>query len=68
MNEITLHHDRITGQITDNKGMVIGNWIGEIDSFTPKREPTVSPSDLVELAKAGFSAEELLEMKKKGLL
>jgi hypothetical protein len=45
-------------------GTIVGNWIGPVGSFSP----TVSPADLVELAKAGFTAEELLEMKKKGLL
>tara|TARA_R110002012_G_scaffold24080_2_gene81001 strand:+ start:681 stop:887 length:207 start_codon:yes stop_codon:yes gene_type:complete len=68
MNEVTLHHNEVTGEITDNTGMIVGNLIGKLGSFTPTSKPTVSPADLVELANAGFTADELLEMKKEGLL
>ena len=66
MKKVTLQYDESTGFLTDAQGQLVGTFYGVI-SFESESK-VIPPADLVELAKAGFNAEELLEMKKKGLL
>ncbi len=64
MKKITLNFDPATGSVTDAKGMYIGMNL----TLTPVEGGTVEVDVLVKLKNAGFTAEEIIEMKRKELL
>lgn len=63
--KITLNYDPTTGQVTDNNGAIIVTWMGLQDQ---QAEPEISVENLVELKKAGFSTDEIVELRKKDIL
>lgn len=64
MKKITLNYEPTTGQVTDAKGLYVGMNL----TLTPVDGGTVEVDVLVKLKNAGFTAEEIIEMKRKELL
>jgi hypothetical protein len=62
MKKISLNFDPATGQVTDAKGMYIGMNM----SLTPV--DSVDVEVLVKLKNAGFTADEIIELKRKELI
>lgn len=66
--KVIVNYDDVTGQITDESGQIVGAW------FDLRYEPvleTVSATeinDLVKLKEAGFTVEELVNMRDGGLI
>lgn len=63
--KILLDYDQATGTMTDANGAIVGTWAGA-KGF--EMEPTVSVRDLVKMKDAGFTAEDIVELKNSGVL
>jgi hypothetical protein len=61
--KVTLNYEPQSGNITDDKGNFVGTYIGLEAS-----EGGVSIEALCKLKNAGFSAEEITELKRKEVL
>lgn len=66
--KVILNYDDETGQITDRSGQILITWLNL--RYEPVLE-TVSATeinDLVKLKEAGFTVEELVNMRDRGLI
>lgn len=66
MSKVIVEYNESNGELTDAKGMVVGNWMG-LDSF-PEQEPETGLRDLIKLKDAGFTADDIVAMKEGGVL
>lgn len=70
--KVVLEYDEKMGQLYDADGDLVGTWHGVV-SF-PERESksedrgTVSADDLETLKKAGYDADDIVLLRKKGLI
>ena len=66
--KVIVDYDASTGQITDKSGQIVATW------FDLRYEPvleTVSATevnDLVKLKEAGFTTEEMVNLRDRGLI
>ena len=63
--KITLEYNKETGEIKDAEGQFIISYMG-VKSFEPEIKGKTT-KDLVQLAEAGFSASDIMEMKKRDI-
>lgn len=65
---IQLEYDKATGQITDpNTNCTISTWMG-LEGSEVKEQKTSDVSELVKLKDAGFTADEIMQMKREELV
>lgn len=67
MHRIILDYDPANGNISDAKGSIVGNW-QDLLSTSFKDNSGVDVESICKLKNAGFSAEEIIEMKRKEVL
>lgn len=68
MIKIVLDYDKDADKIIDpDNGRTIAHWAG-LAHHAAKESEGVKVSDLVELKEAGYTAEEIIELKKKGVI
>ncbi len=63
------NYDTDSGQVTDDNHSHVGSFLGVVAPLAGdliESKPLVD--DIVKLKEAGFAAEEIIEMKKKGLI
>lgn len=76
--KIQLNYDPATGQITDNTGAFIFNWLG-LENHEVQNEAVslqhgleykqfAAVSDLIKLKEAGFTADEIISMQARGVI
>ena len=66
MSQMYLKYDVITGMITDASGILVTTLMG----FTPvdvKESTSTSIDDMIKLKNSGFTAEEVIAIKKANL-
>lgn len=64
--KIVLEYDEETGEVRDANGVHVGfNMV--IKGFEPEK-PKTDVSALVSMKDAGFTAEEIMQMKREGLV
>ena len=63
--KVVVEYNAETGEIKDAVGMYVGSFFG-LESFEIPKESNVR--DLIKLKEAGFTAEDLVQMKEGGLL
>ena len=61
----TLEYDYVTGVMTDKSNFVVGTYCGVI-SFDDEQSST-SVDDMIKLKNSGFTAEEVIAIKKANL-
>lgn len=74
--QVAVWYDEASGCIYDRAGLYITTWCGlvadevyTVNSPQSKQESSsVSPEQLLSLAQAGISGEEMVKMRKEGLL
>lgn len=66
MAKVLLNYDIQTGTLTSEKGAIVGTWTGLPVYEKPKENSKVE--DMIKLKNSGFTAEEVIEMGKVGLL
>ncbi len=59
-----LKYDPETGMITDNTGMSVYTYVGAVPI---EIKEATSIDDMIKLKNAGFTAEEVIQIKKSGL-
>lgn len=64
--KVTLDYDPASGQLTDKSGSLVGTWVNlqPVDDSVKK----LTPAEAIQLREAGFTAEDLVELRKRGLL
>lgn len=65
MRKVVLNYDPITGNITDDGGVMVGAYVG-INAQDAGAVITVD--DLISLKKADFTVDEIAELKRQKLL
>ena len=65
--KIVLNYEPESGQIFDNQGVNIISWLG-LDSHKLENAEGVSVDAICKLKNSGFTAEEIIEMKRKEVL
>lgn len=65
--KVTIEYDPQTGNMTDAKGAFIGCWIG-LETFGDELQSSDPVEDIVRLKNAGLSAEDIVALKKGGVL
>ena len=67
--KIILEYDDATGAIYTSKGVRIGSWVGLTELQAPSKSASnVLIDDLAKLKEAGFEADDIILLKKKGLI
>ena len=61
-----LEYDPVTGYITDKTGILVSTMVGFIP-VDVKDESTTSIDDMIKLKNSGFTAEEVIAIKKANL-
>jgi len=64
MKQVLLDYDPLSGNITTKEGLYIGISPG----LTEFKDERASLKSLIELKNAGFSADEMIELNRKGLI
>ncbi len=60
-----LNYDQITGNITDNNGALVAVFTGFVPVEVESKTSTVD--DIIKLKNAGFTAEDIIAIKKANL-
>ena len=63
--KVTLEYDVVTGTITDKLGIIVGTYCG-LTSLDDEQSST-SVDDMIKLKNSGFTAEEVIAIKKANL-
>jgi len=66
MAKVLLNYDVQTGTLTNESGMTVGTWAGLPTHKELKGNSKVE--DMIKLKNSGFTAEEVIEMGKAGLI
>lgn len=68
--KVIVNYDPATGNIHDSNGMHIITWLGLNYEEVPTLEATqaIKDSEPVELAKLGYTAQQLISLRKAGVL
>jgi len=67
MKEQYLKYDVVTGNVTDNKGSLVVCMAGFIPIDIEQYEVSTSVDDMIKLKNSGFTAEEVIAIKKANL-
>jgi len=66
---ITLNYDPSSGEIKDNHGAILINWVGLEDHETKENSGELDPETLVLLkVEGGYTVDEIVQLRKKGML
>ena len=66
MRTITLNYDEVTGNVTDATGISIGHYVGAQSVKDDKSAQSID--DLINLKTAGFTVDDIVELKRKDLI
>lgn len=70
--KVVLNYDKDTGMVQDNSGVYIGTWTNPTDIEGHKETDAADDQSIIEsivrLKNAGCSVDEIIEMKKNGLV
>jgi len=66
MKTITLNYDEVTGNVTDRAGTYIGCASEVHDVLIETKASNIG--DLIQLKEAGFTVDEILELRRKELI
>ena len=67
MVKVTLDYDEISGSLYDNNGAIIIAWPGLTGSKDDDAKSSIV-NDMKELKAAGFTVEEIMQMKREGAI
>jgi hypothetical protein len=67
MEKIVLEYDRASGEIKDGNGLFIASYIGHLKSFEEKPKSNTI-DELIQLKEAGFTTDEIIELRRKELI
>ena len=67
MKDQYLKYDTVTGNITDNSGMLVAALVGFIPVEIDSKPESTSIDDMIKLKNSGFTAEEVSAIKKANL-
>jgi len=67
MIKVTLDYDEISGNLYDNNSNLIISWPGLMNSKDDDAKNSIV-NDMKELKAAGFTAEEIMQMKREGAI
>ncbi|QDP52057.1 MAG: hypothetical protein Unbinned706contig1000_1 [Prokaryotic dsDNA virus sp.] len=67
MNKQYLEYDPVTGEIKDNLGTLVTTMPGWIPVEIKQEVKTTSVDDMIKLKNSGFTAEEVIAIKKANL-
>lgn len=65
--KVVIDYDPASGNMTDAKGAYVGSWMG-LESFGEELSTNDPVEDIVKLKNSGFTAEDIVAMKKGGVL
>jgi len=63
--KVLIEYNEVTGQMTDVDGIQVGTWMN-INSF--ELNSGVSVEVLIKLKNAGYTADEIIQMKNKEII
>ena len=66
MKTITLNFNEVDGMITDATGFCVGSHLGAVPVKPEESRNTID--DLINLKSAGFTTDEIVELKRKELI
>ena len=66
--QIVLEHDPVAGDIKDAAGMLVASWIGNLSSFETGPSSGITPNILVQLKKGGYTAKDIIQLRRDGIL
>ena len=66
MKTITLNYDEVTGNVTDATGISICHYVGAQSVRDDKSGQSID--DLINLKAAGFTVDDIVELKRKDLI
>ena len=67
MNQLYLKYDPITGNITDGNNVYVATMTGFVPIELDDIPQTTSIDDMIKLKNSGFTAEEVIAIKKANL-
>jgi len=67
MTQQYLKYDPLTGNITDDSGLLVASLLGFMPVNLDKIEVSTSIDDMIKLKNSGFTAEEVIAIKKANL-
>ena len=62
-----LKYDPLTGNITDNTGLLVASLLGFAPVDIEESAESTSVDDMIKLKNSGFTAEEVIAIKKANL-
>lgn len=65
--KVVIEYDPATGNMTDAKGAYVGCWM-QLESFGNELTVSDPVEDIVKLKNSGFTAEDIVALKKGGVL
>ena len=65
--KVLLEYDEKTGNMSQN-GIYIGAWVGLVEQKEPEDSKSSNIDSMVKLKNSGFTAKEVIEISKAGLL
>ena len=66
--KVIIEYDPVTGQLSDKNGVMIATWMGLQADDAAVVGTAVDTEKLVKLKNAGFTADELVELRRKELI
>ena len=67
MTQQYLKYDPLTGNITDNTGLLVASLPGFVPVDVGESAESTSVDDMIKLKNSGFTAEEVIAIKKANL-
>jgi hypothetical protein len=67
MTQQYLKYDPLTGNITDNTGLLVASLLGFVPVDAGENAESTSVDDMIKLKNSGFTAEEVIAIKKANL-
>ena len=67
MSQKYLKYDPATGNITDNGNILVASFIGYAPIAINEKPESTSIDDMIKLKNSGFTAEEVIAIKKANL-
>ena len=67
MKQQYLKYDPNTGNITDDTGMMVFCYLGALSFSIEDKKESTSIDDMIKLKNSGFTAEEVIAIKKANL-
>ena len=66
--KILINYEPLTGNITSDTGLVVATYVGLNHLEHKEKEVSSTVDDLIKLKNSGFTAEEVIEIKKADLI